>query len=475
MADELHRRLAEIVGPKGLVVDGDTSRYLIDWRDRIHGDARAIVLPRSTEEVAAIVSLAVSENVPIVPQGGNTSMSYGSVPHSGDSGIVVNLSRMNAIRELDREGSVVVAEAGTVLTSLHDAAEGIGRQFPLHLGAEGTAQIGGLISSNAGGTGALRYGPMRDLVFGLEVVMPDGKVLSDLSALRKDNRGYNLNHLFIGAEGTLGIVTAAALKLHPALHADADAFVSVERPEMALELLARLQDRFDTAVQAFELLSGSQIEIVGNMLPDIRCPLETVPDWAVVIHLGDPDPEARLRDRLESLLEEELTAGRVLDGVVARSSTQAGEFWKLRHSVTEANLKAGMGVTLDISVRVSAVPAFLATASEALRREFPDALPVVVSHLGDGNVHFIAMFLFDRDGPERHPMETADAVQVLINDVAIEHGGSFSAEHGIGRKLVGELKRLSPPERYDMMLRIKSLFDPKGIMNPGVLFPVDRR
>jgi FAD/FMN-containing dehydrogenase len=474
MADALLDSLAEIVGPTGLVGESDRSRYLIDWRDSVHGDARAVVLPRSTEEVAAVVKLASSQKLPIVPQGGNTSMCYGSVPHAGERGVVVNLSRMNAIRELDREGSAVVADAGTILTTLHEAAESVGRQFPLHLGAEGTAQIGGLISANAGGTGALRYGPMRDLVFGLEVVLPDGTVLSDLNALRKDNRGYNLNHLFIGAEGTLGIVTAAALKLHPALHAEADAFVSVERPEMALELLARMQDRFDTAVQAFELLSGSQVRIVQDMLPAIRSPLAGAPNWVVIIHLGDPDPQADLRKRLETFLETELTEGRVLDGVVAQNSTQARQFWTLRHSVTEANLKAGRGVTLDVSVRVSTVPAFLTNATEALGREFPDAETVVVSHLGDGNVHFIAMFLFDREGPQRDPAETLDAVQHLINDIAVAHGGSFSAEHGIGRKLVGEMKRLTQPERYDLMLRFKRLLDPKGIMNPGVLFPMDQ-
>lgn len=473
MADDVLSRLAGIVGPKGLITEGDRSRFLIDWRDKVHGDARAVVMPRSTEEVAGVVKLAASENIPIVPQGGNTSMSYGSVPHAGERGIVVNLSRMNAIRELDREGSAAVAEAGTVLATLHEAAESVGRQFSLHLGAEGSAQIGGLISSNAGGTGALRYGPMRDLVFGLEVVLPDGTVLSDLNALRKDNRGYNLNHLFIGAEGTLGVVTAAALKLHPALRAEADAFVSVKGPDMALELLARMQDRFDTAVQAFELLSGSQVRIVEEMLPGTTSPLDGAPDWVVIIHLGDPDPEADLRPRLEAFLESELTEGRVLDGVVAQNSTQAGQFWKLRHSVTEANLKSGMGVTLDVSVRVSAVPAFLAKASDALDREFPDAETVVVSHLGDGNIHFIAMFLFDREGPQRDPAETLDAVQLVINDIAVAHGGSFSAEHGIGRKLVGEMKRLTQPERYDLMIRMKRMIDPQGIMNPGVLFPAD--
>lgn len=470
MADELLERLSAIVGPKGLLVEGDLSRHLVDWRSWVHGSARAVVLPRTTAEVAAVVALAAGAGVAVVPQGGNTSMCYGSVPHAGENGIVLNLSRMNAIRELDREGSVAVVEAGTVLSTLHEAAAGIGRQFPLHLGAEGTAQIGGLISSNAGGTGALRYGPMRDLVLGLEVVLPNGRVLSDLNALRKDNRGYNLNHLFIGAEGTLGVVTAAALKLHPLLQATADAFVSVSSPAAALELLSRMQERFDTALQAFELLSGSQVALVEEMLPSIRSPLATPPDWAVIIQLGDPDPQADLQPRLEALLAEELEAGRLRDAVVARSTAQADRFWKLRHSVTEANLKAGTGTTLDASVRVLVVPAFVEAASAALVKAFPDALPVVVSHMGDGNVHFIAMFRSDRPGPKRDPKRTAAEINLLINDIVVAHGGSFSAEHGIGRKLTAELKRLSQPERYGLMLQIKRMIDPDNIMNPGVLF-----
>lgn len=471
MPDDLIAKLTDVLGPKGILTDGDLGRYLNDWRGAIHGTARAVVLPRSTAEVAKVVAIASGLGVPIVPQGGNTCMVYGSVPHAGDQGIVLNLARMNAIRELDREGSVALVEAGCVLSNLHAAATGIDRQFSLHLGAEGTAQIGGLISSNAGGTGALRYGPMRDMVLGVEVVLPNGEILCDLSALRKDNRGYNLNHLFVGAEGTLGVVTAAALKLHPMMRADAHAFVSVADPTAALALLGRMQDRFDTALQAFELLSGSQIKLVEDMIPTAPSPFGRRPDWAILIQLGAPDFDTDLHGRLESTLSDELEAGRLLDAVLAQNDTQAQSFWKLRHSVTEANLKAGFGTTLDASVRVSAVPAFIADAQQVLADAYPDAEMVIVSHMGDGNVHFIAMFRHDRDGPARDPKATAEAVQTLINGVALEHGGSFSAEHGIGRKLASELQRLTDPTRYAMMLAIKQQFDPMGIMNPGVLFP----
>lgn len=474
MSDALTDKLSAIVGRNGVVADGERSKYLTDARDWVHGDARAVVLPKSTDEVAAVVRLAAAEGIKIVPQGGNTSMCYGSVPHVGEAGIVINLSRMNAIREIDREGSVAVVDAGCILATLHAAAAEVDRSFPMHLGSEGSAQIGGLIAANAGGTGAVRYGPMRDLVFGVEVVLANGEVISDLSALRKDNRGYNLNHLFIGAEGTLGIVTGAALKLHPVMRADAAAFVSVESPAAALNLLGRVQEQFATAVNAFELLSGNQIALCEEFMEGVTSPFtEGLPEWAILIELADPDPAAPLRERLEEFLGSELEAERILDAVVAQSGKQAESFWSLRHAVTEANMRAGFGATLDASVRVSMVPAFLAKATEALATHFPDAMPVVVSHLGDGNVHFIALFRFDREGPDRDPKKTAEAVLQLGNRVAVEMGGSFSAEHGIGRKLTGELQRLTAPERYEAMLAIKRLFDPGNLMNPGVLFPAD--
>jgi len=474
MSDNLIAKLTGLLGPKGVLTEGDLSRYLNDWRDAVHGDALAVVRPSSTQEVAQVLALASEMGVPVVPQGGNTSMVFGSVPHAGEQGIVLSLSRMNTIREMDRNGSVAVVEAGCVLADLHAAAHDIERQFPLHLGAEGTAQIGGLISSNAGGTGALRFGPMRDQVLGVEAVLPDGRILSDLGGLRKDNRGYNLNHLFIGAEGTLGVVTAAALKLHPVLRTEAHAFLSVSDPIAALDLLGRTQERFDTAVQAFELLSGSQVKLVEEMVADAPSPLATLPDWAVIIHLGAPDPEANLKARLEDFLGAEMAAGRLLDAAIAQSSAQADAFWRLRHSVTEANLKAGFGTTMDVSVRVSKVPAFIDEASAVLTGNWPDALPVVVSHMGDGNVHFIAMFRFDRDGPDRDPKDTAEQVQTLIDGIAMQFDGSFSAEHGIGRKLTGELQRLTDPARYEVMRAIKRQFDPGNIMNPGVLFPCEK-
>lgn len=475
MSDDLIAKLTAILGPKGVLTEGDLGRYLTDWRDAVHGAARAVVLPRTTSEVAQVLALASETGLPVVPQGGNTSMVFGSVPHAGEQGLVLSLARMNAIREMDRSGSVAVVEAGCVLAALHDATGATDRQFPLHLGAEGTAQIGGLISSNAGGTGALRYGPMRDLVLGVEAVLPDGRILSDLSGLRKDNRGYNLNHLFIGAEGTLGVVTAAALKLHPVLRAEAHAFLGLASPAAALDLLGRMQDRFDTALQAFELLSGSQLRLVADMLPQVPQPFASLPDWAVIVHLGAPDAQAGLQARLEDCLGAEHEAGRLNDAVIAQNAAQADAFWQLRHSVTEANLKAGFGTTLDASVRVSRVPAFLDDATDALARAFPDAEPVVVSHMGDGNVHFIAMFRFDRDGPDRDAKQTAEEVQTLVNGIALQHGGSFSAEHGIGRKLTGELQRLTDPVRYEMMQAIKRQVDPAGIMNPGVLFPAGKR
>ncbi|MEZ5878698.1 MAG: FAD-binding oxidoreductase [Tepidamorphaceae bacterium] len=468
-SDPLLSELRSIVGSAAVIADGDRSKYLVDARGWFSGAALAVVLPKTVEEVAAVVKLAAREGLKVIPQGGNTSMVYSSVPDDADCAIVVNLSRMNRIREIDREASVAVVDAGCVLASLHDAAAEVDRAFPLHLGSEGSAQIGGLAGANAGGTGALRYGNMRDLTLGLEVVLPNGEILSDLNGLRKDNRGYNLNHLFIGAEGTLGIITGAALKLVPQNRTNAAAFVALESPQAALELLGRVQDRFGTSVNAYELLSGNQIALCEEFT-EAASPFETQPDWAVLIEISDPAPDAPLKDRLENLLGEEFEAGRLIDAVIAQNGAQSAAFWHLRHAVTEANVRAGYSTTLDASVRVSQVPEFITRCSEMMRAEFPGVHPLVVCHMGDGNVHFIALFRADEDeGADRQAV--INRIQELGNGLTVEIGGSFSAEHGIGRKLTGELERLTDPARYATLKAVKMLFDPSGMMNPGVIFP----
>lgn len=468
-------RLRDIVGDKGLIADpGEMAPWLTDWRERRQGRALCVVAPASTAEVAAVMRLCAAEGQPVFPVGGNTGLCFGAVPESGRAdrpGIVLSLRRMNKIRAIDRAGNVATVDAGVVLGDLHAAAANAGRQFPLHLGSEGSAQIGGLISTNAGGTGVVRYGPMRDLVAGIEVVLADGRVLNDLAALRKDNTGYMLRHLFIGAEGTLGVITGAALRLHPQTPNTAHAWVSVADPAAAVALLAAMQDRAGSAIQAFELVSASQFELVVRHVERIRIPFEAIPAWSVLIELGSEDASTGLGAILEEVLGDCLEKGTVLDAVVAASQQQADEFWHVRHSVSEANKKEGVGVVHDVAVRSSDVAGFIAAADVVSAARYPQAVPQVVCHLGDGNVHYILMFqrAFWASLPDTEAF--ALEVEQAVHDVAARFSGTFSAEHGVGRKLTQELERLADPLRYELMMRVKALFDPHELMNPGVLLP----
>lgn len=465
--------LRGIVGDKGLVTDpAEMEPWLIDWRQRRRGHALGVVQPASTAEVSAVVALCAAQGQPIFPAGGNTGLCFGAVPESDRAdkpGIVLSLRRMNRIRVIDRATGVATVDAGVVLGDLHNAATEAGRQFPLHLGSEGSAQIGGLISTNAGGTGVVRYGPMRDLVAGLEVVLADGRVLTDLAALRKDNTGYMLRHLFIGAEGTLGIITGAALRLHPQTPNTAHAWVATADPAAAAALLAALQDRAGSYVQAFELVSASQFELVRRHAERVRFPFAEIPAWSVLIELGSEDATTALSAILEEVVGAALEGGEVIDAVIATSEQQAAEFWHIRHSVSEANKKEGISITHDVAVRSSDVAPFIAAADEVAAARFPQALTEVVCHLGDGNVHYILMF--QRDFWARLPDEDAFALEVerAIHDVAARFGGTFSAEHGVGRKLTEELERLADPLRYELMTKVKALFDPQNLINPGVL------
>jgi len=465
--------LRSIVGEKGLITDpAEMEPWITDWRQRRRGRALAVVQPASTQEVSAVVALCAAEGQPVFPVGGNTGLCFGAVPESDREdkpGIVLSLRRMNRIRTIDRAGGIATVDAGVVLGDLHNAAIEAGRQFPLHLGSEGSAQIGGLISTNAGGTGVVRYGPMRDLVAGLEVVLPDGRVLADLAGLRKDNTGYMLRHLFIGAEGTIGIITGAALKLHPQTPNTAHAWVSVADPAAAVALLAALQDRAGSYIQAFELVSASQFELVRRHAERARFPFPEIPAWSVLIELGSEDATTALPGILEEVVGAALESGQALDAVVATSEQQASEFWHIRHSVSEANKKEGIGIVLDVAVRSSDVAPFIAAADVVAAERYPQAVTQVVCHLGDGNVHVILMF--QRDFWASLPDEDAFALEVerAIHDVAARFGGTFSAEHGVGRKLTEELERLADPLRYELMGKVKALFDPQNLMNPGVL------
>ncbi|SFI00004.1 FAD/FMN-containing dehydrogenase [Bosea sp. OK403] len=466
-------QLRAIVGDKGLITaPGEMEPWLTDWRQRRRGQALCVVSPATTAEVSAVVALCASEGQPVFPVGGNTGLCFGAVPESdrpGKIGVVLSLRRLNRIRALDQATGIATVDAGVVLGDLHEAAVRAGRQFPLHLGSEGSAQIGGLISTNAGGTGVVRYGPMRDLVAGLEIVLADGRVLTDLAGLRKDNTGYMLRHLFIGAEGTLGIITGAALRLHPQTPNTAHAWVSVADPAAAVSLLTALQGRAGSYIQAFELVSASQFELVRRHEERARIPFAEIPAWSLLIELGSEDATTALNAILEEVLGAALESGGIIDAIVATSEQQAADFWHVRHSVSEANKKEGIGIVHDVAVRTSDAAAFIAAADKVAAERFPQAVTQVVCHLGDGNVHYILMF--QREFWNSLEDEDAFALEVerAIHDAAAVFQGTFSAEHGVGRKLTEELERLADPLRYELMGRVKALFDPQNLMNPGVL------
>jgi FAD/FMN-containing dehydrogenase len=452
-------------------VPAEMEAHLVDWRKRHFGKALAVAFPASTAAVAQIVKLCAHHRVPIYPQGGNTSVCGGSVPDAAGGGIVLNLRRMNRILSVDARDNSMLVEAGCVLAQVQEAARAVDRLFPMSLGAEGSCQIGGNLATNAGGTAVLRYGNMRDLVLGIEAVMPDGTIWNGLRALRKNNSGYDLKNLFIGSEGTLGIITAAVLKLFPLPQHNVTALIAVPSIEDAASLASDLQSGFPGLVSAMELISSSELELVIRHIPDTARPLPTQAPWYVLTEMAGADDAAAMSDRLTDLLEAPLAAGRVLDATIATSERQRQQLWHIRHHVTEANVKEGMGITHDIAVPPARIPQFVRLAEAALATRFVNATPVVVGHLGDGNLHYIAMFSHgDWAATADKPACTA-AVNHLIYDIAAELGGTFSAEHGIGSIHIAEMERYKPPSELALMQAMKRTLDPLGIMNPGRVLP----
>ncbi|WP_265516855.1 FAD-binding oxidoreductase [Nitratireductor luteus] len=461
--------LREIVGPKGILTGDDMAGYLTDWRGRSTGTAQCVVMPASTDEVSKVVSYCSRQGLPLYVQGGNTSLCGGSVPGKAGGDILLSTRRLNAVRDVDPIGNLAIVETGLVLANLHEIAEKHDRIFPMHLGSEGTAQIGGLISTNSGGVSAVRYGPMRDLVVGLEVVLPDGSVISRLSGLKKDNRGFDWKHLFIGGEGTLGIVTAAALQLHTKMTARADALVSVPSPAQATEVFRGVRDRFDTRLMACELVSGNEVSLTLEHVPGLRFPMAEVPEWMVLIELGDTENEEVLRDTLQDCLAAMFEDGTITDAVVCQNLRESEELWKWRHSFSETNKKAGHGIVFDASLRVKSVPEFIERAIPAALDLAPWAVPLIVCHLGDGNAHLIVMTL-NEDRPKITDLDDlTHRMFERVHDIIAELDGSFSAEHGIGRKLVDEMVLRQPAAEIALMRAIKAAVDPKGIMSPGIL------
>ena len=461
----LIERLKAIVGERGVVDAAERAPYEVDWREAYHGRSAAVVRPASTEEVSRVVALLSELRIPIVPQGGNTSLCGGSVPDASGTQVIVNLSRMNRVRAVDPDNNTMTVEAGCVLETLQGVAEKHGRLFPLSLGAQGSCEIGGNLSTNAGGTGVLRYGNTRELVLGLEVVLPDGRVWDGLRGLRKDNTGYDLKHLFVGAEGTLGIITAAVLKLFPMPRSYATAIVAVEDPATAVRLLSFLRERCGERITGFELLMRVCFDLVVKHIPGSRDPLPQPYPWYVLVELSDSTEGNALDTLLEEALGAAAEAGVVLDAALSASEAQRADFWKLRENVSEAQKLDGVSIKHDVSVPVSSVPALIERATADLARKFPDIRIVAFGHVGDGNIHYNCS-KSDRQ-EARAFFEQAPAVNHVVYEVVKSLGGSISAEHGLGAMKREEITHYKSALELDLMRSIKKTLDPHGLMNPG--------
>jgi FAD/FMN-containing dehydrogenase len=467
-------RFVALLGPKGVVTDpDDIAPWASDWRGRYHGKAAAILSPSSTQEVAAAVMLAAELGVALVPQGGNTSMVGGATPPADGSALILSLRRMNRIRSLSPDDNIAVCDAGVILSVLHDAAEAQGRRFPLSLGAKGSATIGGLVSTNAGGTQVLRHGTMRALVEGVEAVLPDGSIFDGLDALKKDNRGYDIKQLLIGAEGTLGVITAASLRLVPAIATRAVGWVGVRTPSDALTLLRLAETMLGDSVEGFEVIADETLGFVLSHIPGTRSPIETRTPWHVLIEVDHADlSEPGPSERLEGALAEAFERGIAIDAAIAANEAQADAFWRIRESLSESEKAQGPALQYDISVPVAKMPAFMIDAAAAAERAFPGTTASSFGHLGDGNVHFhVRAPKGTSDGPAWIAAD-GQAINAFVHDAVVAAGGSISAEHGIGQMKRAELGRLASPARIGALRAIKAAFDPKGLFNPGKLIPL---
>lgn len=457
--------LRALLGPRGyLDRPEDMAPYLRETRGRRRGTSPLVIRPADTAEVAAAVGICASAGVPVVPQGGNTSLVGGSIPDLGTE-VVLSLSRMDRIRAIDPLDYAITVEAGCILKRVQDAAEDVDRLFPLSLGAEGTCQIGGNLSTNAGGILTIRYGNARDLVLGLEVVLPDGRVWDGLHSLRKDNTGYDLKHLFIGAEGTLGIVTAATLKLFPRPKQVETALVAVPDPQAAIGLLARLRAATGDGLTAFELMSGPLIALALAHVPGTVDPLPGRHPWYVLIEASSGLPGSALRDALEEELASAMEDGSARDAIFSASGAQAKALWFIREAIVEAQRHAGASIKHDVSVPVSRIAVFIERASAAVTALVPGALPLPFGHVADGNIHFNICQPAGADADAF--LGRWDEVNRAVHDVVLALGGSISAEHGIGTFKRDELLRVAGAVEIDLMRRIKAALDPDGTLNPG--------
>jgi FAD/FMN-containing dehydrogenase len=459
-------KIKAIVGPKGWTTDPhDIEPHLTEPRGLYHGATPMVVRPASTEEVAAVVKLCAAARLPIVPQGGNTGLVGAQVPWEDGDSIVLSLARMNRIRAVDPLNYTITVEAGIILADVQKAAEDADRLFPLSLGAEGSCRIGGNLSTNAGGVAVLRYGNARDLALGLEVVLPDGQVWNGLRGLRKDNTGYDLKQLFIGGEGTLGIITAAVLKLFPRPREIETAFLALSRVEDVMEVFARARAASGDQLTAFELIPRIGIEMTTRHLHALSDPIAAEYPWYVLLEVSSSQTEGGLRTMLESFLAAQMEAGLVVDGVIAASAAQAAELWRIRDGMTEAQGFEGGSIKHDVSVPVSRVADFIVEASAAVSRAIPGIRPVPFGHVGDGNIHFNLSQPLGADKAEF--LARWEEMNRIVHDIVAARNGSISAEHGIGRMKVEEITHYKTKIELDLMRKIKAALDPEGIMNPG--------
>jgi FAD/FMN-containing dehydrogenase len=462
----LLEELAIILGPGQVLTGPDIEGYLVEERGLYHGSALAVVRPGKTDEVAAVVRACAEVGVAIVPQGGNTGLCGGGVPE-GET-VVISTERLNRIRAVDPTDFTLTAEAGCVLATLQQAADEQGCLFPLSLGAEGSCRIGGNLSTNAGGVNVLRYGNARDLVLGLEVVLPDGRIWNGLRRLRKDNTGYDLKQLFLGAEGTLGIITACVLKLFPKPQEVATALVAVPDPAAALAIMAQARRASGDALSACELVPRIGLELGMAHITGIRDPFAAPHPWYLLLELSSSRPGG-LRAALESVLAEALEDGRASDAVLAESGEQRGAFWRIREGVPEAQKKEGGSIKHDVAVATSRVPELIARCIPAVEAALPGVRVVAFGHLGDGNIHFN---LTQPPGADKQDFLTQwPRMNKIVHDIVADMDGSVSAEHGIGKLKIAEMTRYKQDVELDLMKCIKTALDPQGIMNPGKVLP----
>jgi len=468
--DGLLAEFRALLGPAGVLTDpADIAPALSDWRSLYQGNALAVLRPATTEQVAACVKLCAKAGVPIVPQGGNTSMVGGATPTEDGRSVVLSLARMNRIRALDPVDMTMTAEAGVVLKTAQDAAADAGCLFPLSLGAEGTATIGGVLSTNAGGNTTVRYGNARELMLGLEVVMPDGQIWNGLRRLRKDNTGYALRHLFVGAEGTLGIVTAATLRLFARPRANEVLFCSVRDEDAALSVFQRFRAVDETAIRAFEYMSGVGIDFAVKHIPGVTLPVAERADHYILVDLASTRADADLQGLAEQVLGAAMEEGEVLDAVIGGNEAKRQAIWRIREEHPEAQRKEGASVKNDVSVPVSKVPELIRRASAACVALIPGTRPVPFGHMGDGNIHMNLEQPMDMDGAAF--LARSHDIMDTVNEVVRDLDGSFSAEHGIGRLKTDMMESWRGGAELDAMQRIKAALDPAGIMNPGKVLP----